>query len=80
MRSIVDQTHALDSGLAAIRKQYDVPSGFAPDVASAAETAAKRTPSEHVDRTDWPFITLDPATSTDLDQAFTIDRAGDDLL
>ena len=80
MRSIVDQTHALDSGLAAIRKQYDVPSGFAPSVASAAETAAKRTPTEHVDRTNWPFVTLDPATSADLDQAFTIDRVGEDLL
>lgn len=37
-------------------------------------------PTEHTDRTDWPFITLDPATSTDLDQAFTIERSGDDLL
>ncbi len=35
---------------------------------------------EHVDRTDWEFITLDPATSTDLDQAFTIERSADDLL
>ena len=80
MRSIVDQRHALDSGLAAIRKQYDVPAAFAPNIAAAAEIAAKRPPIEHVDRTDWPFVTLDPATSTDLDQAFTIDRVGDDLL
>ncbi len=77
---IVDQTHALDSGLAAIRKQYQVPTGFAQSVATAADSAAKRKPTEHVDRTDWPFVTLDPATSTDLDQAFTIDRVGDDLL
>lgn len=80
MRSIVDHTHALDSGLAAIRKQYDVPGEFAPTVLAAADVAAKRAPTEHVDRTDWPFVTLDPATSTDLDQAFTIDRVGDDLL
>ena len=80
MRSIVDHSHALDSGLAEIRKQYDVPSAFAPSVLAAAELAAKRAPTEHVDRTDWPFVTLDPATSTDLDQAFTIDRAGEDLL
>ena len=80
MRSIVDHTHVLDSGLAAIRKQYDVPSAFASSVLAAAEVAAKRAPTEHVDRTDWPFVTLDPATSTDLDQAFTIDRVGDDLL
>ncbi|MCE9622462.1 MAG: RNB domain-containing ribonuclease [Actinomycetia bacterium] len=80
MRSIVDHAHALDSGLAAIRKQYDVPSAFAPSVLTAADVAAKRAPTDHVDRTDWPFVTLDPAASTDLDQAFTIDRVGDDLL
>ena len=80
MRSIVDPTHALDSGLAAIRKQYDVPSAFPAAVLAAADVAAKRAPTEHVDRTDWPFVTLDPAPSTDLDQAFTIDRVGDDLL
>jgi len=80
MRSIVDHTHALDSGLAAIRKQYDVPNAFAPSVLAAADVAVKRAPTEHVDRTDWPFVTLDPASSTDLDQAFTIDRVGDDLL
>jgi exoribonuclease R len=37
-------------------------------------------PSEHVDRTAAPFVTLDPASSTDLDQAFVIERAGSDLL
>ena len=33
-----------------------------------------------LDRTDWPFVTLDPATSTDLDQAFHIEMAGSDVL
>ena len=33
-----------------------------------------------MDRTDGPFVTLDPASATDLDQAFAIDRAGDDLV
>jgi VacB/RNase II family 3'-5' exoribonuclease len=35
------------------------------------------------DRADWRdrhFVTLDPASSTDLDQAFTIERAGSDLI
>jgi exoribonuclease R len=44
------------------------------------QTRLRGQPSEHVDRTDWPFVTLDPAHSTDLDQAFTITRTGDDLL
>jgi exoribonuclease R len=47
---------------------------------AAAEEASKRAPTQHVDRTDWPFVTLDPASSTDLDQAFTIERNGADLL
>lgn len=80
MRTVGDQTHALDSGLAAIRQQYDVPTGFPPAIVAAAERAAANTPTEHVDRTDWPFVTLDPASSTDLDQAFTIETSGSDLL
>ena len=42
--------------------------------------SSKRQPTDHVDRTSWPFVTLDPASSTDLDQAFHIEMAGDDVL
>lgn len=80
MKALVDPTKALDRGLAAIRIQYQVPASFPAPVLAAAETAAQRMPVAHVDRTDWPFVTLDPAQSTDLDQAFTIARSGDDLL
>jgi len=80
MKAIVDPTGALAQGLAEIRKQFRVPDAFPPAVLAEAESAAKRTPTEHVDRTDRPFVTLDPASSTDLDQAFTIDRDGQDLL
>ncbi len=80
MRSLIDQSNVLQAGLAAIRKQYSVPESFPPDVLAAAEAAARRPPTEHVDRTDWAFVTLDPATSTDLDQAFTIERAGNNLI
>ncbi|MBI4884312.1 MAG: RNB domain-containing ribonuclease [Actinobacteria bacterium] len=80
MRALVDRTHVLDSGLVAIREQFAVPDGFGPDVAAAAEQAARRVPKGHVDRTNWPFVTLDPAYSTDLDQAFTIDKVGNELL
>lgn len=67
--------HALDAGLAEIRRQLDVPASFPPEVLAAAEDAAKRFPVDRPDRTDLPFVTLDPAASTDLDQAFTIDDA-----
>src|SRR5579871_678516 len=80
MKALADPTNALALGLAAIRAQYKVPEGFPPEVLAAAAAAARRTPNAHVDRTDLPFVTLDPATSTDLDQAFAIERDGGDLL
>lgn len=80
MRSLIDLSKVLQAGLATIRQQYSVPASFPPEVLAAADVAARRQPTEHVDRTDWAFVTLDPATSTDLDQAFTIERAGDDLI
>lgn len=80
MKALADPDKALAAGLAAIRAQFQVPDSFPPAVLAAAEAAAKRVPTEHADRTDRPFVTLDPASSTDLDQAFCIDRSGADLL
>ena len=80
MKALVDPDNALGEGLATIRTQFQVPASFPAEVLAAADAAAKRAPTAHVDRTAWPFVTLDPASSTDLDQAFTIDRSGDDLL
>ena len=72
---------ALDAGLLRIREEFGVPAGFPPEVAMAAVQAAARRPGpQHVDRTDRPFVTLDPAGSTDLDQAFALERAGGDIL
>jgi exoribonuclease R len=42
--------------------------GEAPDAAAAA--------AARVDATDVPFVTIDPATSTDLDQALHLERRG----
>ena len=80
MKALVDPTNALATGLAAVRAQFQLPASFPPEVLAAANVAAKRPPTEHVDRTGWHFVTLDPATSTDLDQAFAIERSGEDLL
>lgn len=58
-----------------------MPEGFPADVEAAALEARRRPPTAaHVDRTDLAFVTLDPATATDLDQAFTIERSGEDLI
>jgi VacB/RNase II family 3'-5' exoribonuclease len=80
MKTLRDPDAALAGGLAAIRAQFQVPEGFPPAVEAAAAEAARRSPDGHVDRTDRAFVTLDPASSTDLDQAFAIERSGTDLL
>lgn len=80
MKTIVDPMRVLARGLVAIRAQYQVPQDFPPEVLAAAEVAARRAPGDHVDRTAMPFVTLDPTSSTDLDQAFAIDVSGGDLL
>jgi exoribonuclease R len=80
VKSIKDPQQLLASGLADIRKQFQVPASFPPQVLAAAEVAAGRASGEHADRTGMEFVTLDPASSTDLDQAFAIETAGADLL
>ena len=80
MKAIRDPDCLLAEGLAAIRAQFRVPAGFPPAVDAAASVAAQRGPGEHADWTARPFVTLDPASSTDLDQAFAIERAGGDIL
>lgn len=80
MKAISDRSGALDAGLAAIREQFRVPLDFPPDVEAEAQTTVGRSLADHVDRTGMPFVTLDPASSTDLDQAFVIARSGNDLI
>ncbi len=82
MKALRDPQHLLRDGLRAIRDQFRVPDGFPPEVLAAAEAAAARAPDAHRDLTAMPFVTLDPASATDLDQAFAIERGngGDWLL
>ncbi|KRA32360.1 MULTISPECIES: RNB domain-containing ribonuclease [unclassified Nocardioides] len=68
---------ALLQGLEEIAKQLELPGEFPADVTSAAERAATDVVLPELDRTDLPFITIDPAGSMDLDQALHIERAGD---
>ncbi|MEO5578494.1 MAG: RNB domain-containing ribonuclease [Sphingomicrobium sp.] len=73
MKSMRDPERILSDGLAAIRGQYQLPESFPPEVIAEAEAAVKRPLSDHIDRTDMHFVTLDPASSRDLDQAFAIE-------
>lgn len=76
-----DASDPLSAGLDKLRSEFAVPGEFSPDVLAAADEAARRDPAAtHADRTDVEFRTLDPASSTDLDQAFAIEVAGDDIV
>ena len=70
----------LAEGLEAIRVQFQLPAAFPPAAEVEAAEAAKRSLDQHADRTALPFVTLDPASSRDLDQAFAIDASGSDLI
>ena len=76
---VVDE--AIAAGLDAIRAEAGVPGDFPPEVVAAAEEVSTRLPgASHVDRTSVKYMTLDPATATDLDQAFAVDQDGDDIV
>ena len=73
--------HLLADGLQAIRRQFSVPEEFPPQVVAAAEEAAQRAIADgRADRRDIELVTLDPAGSTDLDQAFALHVEGDDVV
>jgi exoribonuclease R len=72
---------AMAAGLDRIRSEFGIPDGFPPQVGEAAESAAGcAIGAEHVDRTGIEFATIDPAGSTDLDQAFAIEMDGSDIV
>lgn len=80
MRIRADLTDEIVQALQGIREQFKLPAAFPNAVLEAADRAATRSPAAHADHTDWPFVTLDPSESTDLDQAFHIEMAGNDVL
>ncbi len=69
-------------GFEALREEFEVPGAFPTPVLDAAEEAAARSvgAATHTDRTDVAFATLDPASSTDLDQAFAVETSGADVV
>ncbi|GGN79937.1 ribonuclease R [Actinoplanes lobatus] len=57
-----------------LRRELGLPGGFPAAVLSEAEESARVTPLPGVDRTGVEFVTLDPASSLDLDQAVHLSR------
>jgi VacB/RNase II family 3'-5' exoribonuclease len=80
LRTVRDPNCVLAEGLTAIRTQFQLPQAFPAAAEAEARQAANRGLEGHADRTALPFVTLDPAESRDLDQAFAIEQAGADML
>ncbi|MDF3143894.1 MULTISPECIES: RNB domain-containing ribonuclease [unclassified Streptomyces] len=64
----------LRAALTALRAELGVSGSFPPEVLAEAERAAKAPALPPYDATDVPFFTIDPPTSTDLDQAMHLSR------
>ena len=80
MKAIADPEGLLTGGIAAIREQFSVPADFPPEVIAEADRTRDRPLDGHADWTDRAFATLDPASSTDLDQAFLLEASGNDIV
>jgi exoribonuclease R len=70
----------LRAGIAKIQSEMKVSPEFPAEVEAAAEKAAANPRLPKLDRTELPFVTIDPASSRDLDQALHIERDGDGYL
>jgi exoribonuclease R len=64
------------AALRAVDHELDVAEAFPPQVLAAAAAAAADPTLPDLDRTDIPFVTIDPEGSMDLDQALHIQRLG----
>lgn len=73
---VTDNDRTLHEALAALPGEFELPAGFNPEVSAELEQsiAAYRLPEP--DLTSLPFITIDPPTSMDLDQAMHLVREG----
>ena len=71
-----DTSQALLDRFDAVRREFEVPESFPPEVLAEAQRAAAEAVLPERDETSIPFITIDPPTSKDLDQAMSIDRDG----
>lgn len=77
VRSVEDEVAgaALREGIERIHSELGVSASFPPEVTAAAEAAAAAPRLPDLDRTDLPFVTIDPEGSRDLDQALHLERA-----
>jgi exoribonuclease R len=77
LRVRADARDKLRQGIAQIREELGVSEEFPPEVEQAAEAAAGHPRLPDLDLTDVPFVTSDPESAMDLDQAMHLGRDGD---
>ena len=65
---------SLRQGIAAIQAELEVTPEFAPEVEEAAARAVASPRLPDLDRTEVPFVTIDPDGARDLDQAVHVER------
>lgn len=75
--NVDDSSDQLAEALAALRTELELPTAYPAEAVQEAERAVENLKLPDQDLREVPFVTIDPATSTDLDQALFIDRAGD---
>ncbi|GAA2530824.1 RNB domain-containing ribonuclease [Pilimelia columellifera] len=74
---LIRRVHAPRIDFAALRAELRLPTGFSPEVeqeAALAVQSAGVAARDRADRTDLPFVTIDPPGSRDLDQAVCLER------
>ncbi|KUM31533.1 RNB domain-containing ribonuclease [Arthrobacter sp. EPSL27] len=75
--SVHRQENQLAEALSALRTTLELPGPFPEDVLREAKEAVANHRLPELDFTHIEFVTIDPASSTDLDQALFIDRSGE---
>ncbi|WP_350001855.1 RNB domain-containing ribonuclease [Pseudarthrobacter sp. WHRI 8279] len=74
--NVHEHTNALEAALSALRTELELPNEYPKDAVKDAEAAVSALQLPAHDLTAIDFITIDPASSTDLDQALYIERDG----
>jgi exoribonuclease R len=78
---LADRAERLQVALDALPTELEVPGGFPAEVRTEAAQAASAPPTRPGrDLTDIPFVTIDPPSSMDLDQAVHLSRDGSGYL
>jgi exoribonuclease R len=73
--NVHEKNNALAAALSALRTELELPGPYPADAVRDAEAAVAAHQLPASDLTDVEFVTIDPASSTDLDQALFIERS-----